>query len=479
MKNRYTPILYLLLPLIVGVIVASIARWAIYLSILLLVPSLALLYLTQQRWLIYPTIVAFGMLLSSLDRSSTYQAQPLHDSDFAVRIIEGNEAEIFAVRSKMDQRWYAQNIKVIIRGDDSYIAPAHTTAICHGDLTPLERQPNNRYWQMLALKGFVAEIEATEYQEVDPSSLGLREGASKRLNRWALLRLQRLNLSPDAYAAAAAMGLSRRESLSAEVTENYRRSGTAHILALSGLHFGVVLIIISAATYLLPLLNNGHIIADIVAIIAIWLFAFMAGLGESVLRAAWMFSILHLASLTSRSYSSPNSLLSAATLIIIFDPSALFDIGFQLSFIAVLAIIYLGVPLSNIAHSRFGAINFLVKSTIIGCVATIATAPLLAYTFGATSLLSPIATIPLLLTLPIIVATTIIWVIMPLQSLAPLFRNIIEVTTTIQNHIVEWFSYLNIGYCKWNISPLSLVAIYAALLLLTLLIKRIIATDKR
>ncbi len=451
--------LYMLLPLLGGVLLSSLLSSALSLSLALIIPSIIVIFTMRQRWATYTLIAGFGLLVGALDRTPATLLQS-YDHQFALIVEQNNTARVVAQRANEAEEWQACRHWVTISGCE---AEEYSALLCRGSFTPYERgkTESNHYIASMRKRGYVGAISINRYAPLDHQTLDLRPPLRIRMNRWAVERLKRLQLSESAFAVAAAMGLAQRSYLSEEIKRSYRLSGTSHIMALSGLHFGVVLIIISSVTYLMPIMRHGHIVADIVAIIAIWLFALTAGMGQSVQRSAWMFSLLHLASLTSRRYNGLNALLASATLITIFDPAALFDVGFQLSFLAVFSIIAVGSPLAFwLSARRSTIVNALITSIIIGMVVTLATAPLVAFHFGGVSLMAPLATLPCLLTLTVILFATIIWVIAPLMPLAPLARGVIECATTIQNHIVEWFASWSSLHYDLQISRMEMLLSY-------------------
>lgn len=140
--------------------------------------------------------------------------------------------------------------------------------------------------------------------------------------------------------------------LTSERREDFTRAGLAHILALSGLHVGIIAGLLMALLYPLGILRHGRNIARAVTILAIWVFAFMTGLSASVVRAAVMITIVLAAPILRRGSNSLNSLLAAAMIIMVFNPSAVLTISFQLSFAAVAGIIVFSEYLNPVDRSR-------------------------------------------------------------------------------------------------------------------------------
>ncbi len=455
--------LWVLLPFVFGIALSQYFTLPlIYPSLLFLVAGVALIF-SQRIFLTYIMIFSIGFILPGVN-SCDLTSYDCHDATFVVDL-EGQQFAHILAQQHSSSAQSEMNSRVLLRRALS--DTLHWRQIvCRGDLKPIDPS-NGSYYKSLYHKGYrnvltVNNIVSCSERPAPPLPL--------RLNALAMERLERLGLRDESFASAAAMGLARRDFLGKELSDAYARSGTAHLLALSGLHLGIVVLIISFVCYFLPLLHRGHIVADVISIVAIWLFALVAGLGDSILRAAWMFTFLQLASLLSRRYSSLNSLFAAAMMILIFDPLALFDLGFRLSFVAVAAIIIFGVPLVRWLHSGLPVVDFLVASFVIGGVATLATAPLISHAFGYISLLSPVATAPLLLTLSAIVIATILWVVLPLSLFAPIFGTVIEYAATIQNYIVRCISSWGYGFIDYRISEFGLNLSYLLLFSAALLV---------
>ncbi|GAA4004637.1 hypothetical protein GCM10022408_15550 [Hymenobacter fastidiosus] len=145
------------------------------------------------------------------------------------------------------------------------------------------------------------------------------------------------------YALASALVLGIKDEIDQDTKQAYANTGTTHIMAVSGLQVGLLF---GAVTWLLGLLpgRRGRLFRCTTAVLGlavIWAYAFLTGLSASVLRAAVMFSFIILARATGRQSSMYNTLAVAAFALLCYDPYLLADVGFQLSFLAVLSIVYL------------------------------------------------------------------------------------------------------------------------------------------
>ncbi|MBP9637649.1 MAG: ComEC family competence protein [Bacteroidaceae bacterium] len=179
---------------------------------------------------------------------------------------------------------------------------------------------------------------------------------------------KRLNIKGDEYSVLAALTLGEKEDLSPEIKQSYASAGVSHILALSGLHVGVVYILLNAFIGLFfslvklpfrkrPFSEKGeywtNVGRQLLLIAALWLFALMSGLMPPVQRACLMFSFVAMGRISGNPYSSLNLLLLSALLILAFEPLLLFDVSFELSFCAVVGILLWEPTFQNLWQPSF------------------------------------------------------------------------------------------------------------------------------
>lgn len=197
-----------------------------------------------------------------------------------------------------------------------------------------------------------------------------------------LLHYRQEGIEGAAYGVIAAMTLGDRSALTPEVRETFNVTGATHVLALSGLHLGIIYSLLS----LLVVGRRFRVLSQLLIVVAIWAFAFLVGLPSSVVRSATMLSIYALLSLGARKRMSVNVLALTAVCMLAVRPLVLFDVGFQLSFLAVLGIL-LWVPLfEGLVSARFmqghPVVRWLWGLFTVSFAAQLAVAPLIAYYFG-------------------------------------------------------------------------------------------------
>ena len=255
---------------------------------------------------------------------------------------------------------------------------------------------------------------------------------------------RRLGIEGDELAVLSALTLGDKTDLSESVRESYSVAGVSHVLALSGLHIGLLY---ALAFFLLrPLLlgeQSGRVLRSLLLILLLWLFAFFTGLSPSVVRSAAMFSIWALADLCGRQSFSLNTLALTAWLMLLVRPVWLFDVGFQLSFAAVLSILLFQPFLYRLCPVRHRAGTYLWGLVSVSVVAQLGTAPLVLFYFSRFSthfLLTNLLVVPLV-TL-ILYAAVVLLLLTPMSGLQAVAAVGLERMLRMLNLLVRWVEQL-------------------------------------
>ena len=173
--------------------------------------------------------------------------------------------------------------------------------------------------------------------------------AALQLRQTMLREYEHLGFDDDRLAVAIAMTLGDKSRLTNDLREVYSISGASHVLALSGLHIGII--------YALMVLVVGYRrlgwLREILVIVGIWAYAFFTGLSPSVVRASVMITVYSLVSLANRDRMSLNTLSLTAIIMLLWNPLYLYDVGFQMSFMAVLFILLFYKPLYSLMPERW------------------------------------------------------------------------------------------------------------------------------
>ena len=171
-------------------------------------------------------------------------------------------------------------------------------------------------------------------------------GQANKLRRFLISKLKQNNLTPNELAIVQALVLGEKRDISKILYDNYAAAGAIHILAVSGLHIGIIYMIL---LYILGPIKNilkSEKYLNILIVLMLWGFAFLTGLSPSVIRAVTMFSFFAFAKIINRDTNAINTLFLSYFTLLIINPNWLFHVGFQLSYLAVLFILWL-VPVWN------------------------------------------------------------------------------------------------------------------------------------
>jgi len=249
------------------------------------------------------------------------------------------------------------------------------------------------------------------------------------------------SLSEPQASLAQAILLGIRSNIPSSLYQDFQRSGTAHLLAISGLHMAIVSgILLSISVSLFGRRRPTYFLATLSAL---WVYALLAGMAPSVMRAAIMVSLFLLAAYLGRQRTGITALAFAAAIMAAIDPQILWQVSFQLSFAAVIGLVLLA-PTFQEWGRRSGAPNIVVDSFSFTLAAMLATLPLVAYYFGYVSLVGLPATFLALLALPGIIILSALVGLIGLFAL-PLAQ------------VIGWVAWLFLGYMT------GVVGLFAAL----------------
>ena len=274
-----------------------------------------------------------------------------------------------------------------------------------------------------------------------------------------------------------AMTLGNQNEIPAEIRDNFSKTGTSHILSISGLHVGMVaasfffliFLLLKSSEYLMLKFNIVKIAAAS-AFGMVLIYATIAGMGVTVLRATLMAFIFLIALLIGRRKDFYNTLAVAGLLILLISPEALFDISFQLSFISVLAIIYIVPRFGNLLPGKISSlpsglqslIRYAYMTVVVSLAATLGTLPLIVFYFDRVSLVTILANliaVPLLGTLTLALAMFFILSAFFSPVIAGYFVQLASFTTRISvdiiNHLAG-FSWSSLSLSKPSLMEIVL-----------------------
>ena len=240
------------------------------------------------------------------------------------------------------------------------------------------------YQKYLYRKGILRQVYLKDdaWDELGMNSANPIYAFSYRLRDFLLSTMRDLGIEGDEYAVAAAILLGYDDTLPTELRQKYVVAGSMHILCVSGMHVGVVFMVFS---YLLGFLNRRktwqNVLKQSLLLLFIWFYALLAGLAPSILRSTIMLSFVIIGDMLKREGVLLNSLAASAFLLLCIDPANLFNVGFLLSYCAVIGIVVLQRPIYNLFYTKLKFLDKIWELTAVTLAAQIATAPFSIYYF--------------------------------------------------------------------------------------------------
>ncbi len=311
-------------------------------------------------------------------------------------------------------------------------------------------------------------LEATQVERINKNTANPIIAYAIELRRVKVEILRKLIKNPEAFAVGSTLILGYRSDLSMETLQAYSKTGTIHALSVSGMHVGIIYIVINLALSWLDRKTYGRWIKLLLIVSMIWIYALITGLTPSVLRAVIMLSALVSAKSLRKTTNSYNILASSAFCMLTFNPFLLFDVGFQLSYLSVIGLIFLQPKINSWMTFESNMLNSLWSAISLSLAAQITTFPLAAYYFHQFPIYFLVGNLFLVIPVALMMYLGLIILIFKLYFLGAIFEWIIATTNRGLKFIAELplSTISGIWMSKWELILLicSLIFITFALI---------------
>ena len=411
MKIRNYPVLKMLLPYLAGILfsyfVISInLNVLIFISICcsLLVISLFLRILFPLRGQLWASAaLCFAFFFLGALHTNVQYCSP-HFSDIQKQVENSDFFTLQILENPVEkEKSVCLNVNLVSDNQENFL---HTNAILYLKKDARSRQlragdylvvhtrfsaispPKNPYCfdyqKYMRRKSFFFTAYASENQwhylchtPIHP----LRTAAAKIQQHFSALFAEN-GLQGDEYSIITAVLLGNDDTMEPELKAHFASAGVSHILCVSGMHVGIIFMIINFLLKPLDKFPRLRILKATLLILVIWTYAYITGLAPSVRRAATMFTFVTIGSLLYRPTTIYHSLFASMFILLLFNPLLLFEIGFQMSYLAVFGIVLIQPPLTRLWIPKYKVINYLWELTTVSVAAQVATFPLSLFYFG-------------------------------------------------------------------------------------------------
>lgn len=262
---------------------------------------------------------------------------------------------------------------------------------------------------------------------------------SATLRNTIVTHLEQSGFDKKALPVAIALILGQQQDIDPNITKDYQYAGAVHILSVSGLHIGFIILFINFLMRPIPNTQKGRFLKLSISLLSLALFGILAGLAPSVVRSITMFSFVALGHYWRRSTNIYHTLVVSIFLILLFQPYFLFDVGFQLSYAALFFIVWLQPMLANYWTPKNKILQFFWDIITVSFAAQLGTLPLSIYyfhQFPGLFFVTNLLVLPLLsviMLLGVIVMTIAAFSALPIWCIKPL-----EWGITVMNSIIHW-----------------------------------------
>ena len=492
------PFLRLIIPCITGIIISfhiylPYLHWVVFISGLVLIPFF--LFCKNHYTFRYFSGLSFNCLLFAFSSMLTHQALNKAEWNYPVGVYSYKVKILEDPVPKERTYQYIIQIKTVKTGESEtsinknaiLYLPKDSLSGClvAGNYLTVnasfKKQENStsssfNYSNYLKIKGYACTgyAKSGEWKQMEPFQPRFYDIKSHALacRRYFLKKLHQIVPDNTQFGVASGVLFGYKNALDDNLKMAFSTTGGAHVLAVSGLHVGILY-----AALLFPFLSLGNgrkakCLRQLIVLSLMWTFAFITGLTPSVVRATTMLSLYGLADITKKRIFTLNIVGASAFLMLIYNPLYLFDVGFQLSFAAVIAIIAINPLLQKLYQPNNYAINYVWSLTTVSISAQIGTMPLTIYYFNqfpVVFLLTNLFVIPIvgiLLVMLLIYLSLACLVTLPEFTLYPL-RILLQIFISG----VEFIASIPYAYISGlHISITDAVSLYLLIFLLTMLL---------
>lgn len=307
---------------------------------------------------------------------------------------------------------------------------------------PIHNPDQFDYGSYLTNKSIFAQIYVDGYDiKINPKPVTDIWYYSDKLRTRILHNLKKTGFATKELNVVAALILGQQQDISQDIIQDYQYAGAIHVLSVSGLHVGYLLLFVTFLLKPLPKNKQGSLFKLSIIILTLWIFALLAGLSPSVVRSVTMFSFIAIGMHLKRQTNVFHTLLVSILIILLFQPSFILDVGFQLSYVALFFILWLQPLLSEIWIPKNRIIVYFWDIITVSFAAQIGALPLSIYYFHQFPGLFFITNLLVLPGLGVIMALGVLVLILAAFDCIPLFLSkLLEISVLILNKIINWIA---------------------------------------
>ncbi|MCH7399291.1 competence protein ComEC family protein [Belliella sp. DSM 107340] len=295
-----------------------------------------------------------------------------------------NRVKVLAVKDSLGRKARVNGEVIIYHKREQSILPGDLMIISGmPQLISYPKNPHEFNYQKFMLRQQVghSHFVGEKFLKVGNVSTQPIEDFFLSLRSRIMTNMDSLIIDSHANQVAKALLLGQKKNLEKEINEAYVTAGAMHVLAVSGLHVGIIygFFFLFIKPFRLKIWKRVIYLSFI--IILIWVYALLTGMSPSVMRAATMFSLMALAQMKSRNPSIFNAIALSALILLLYDPFLIYSVGFQLSYLALTGILLIQPILVKLWDPKSKIVDYVWQISTVGIAAQLMTFPISAYYF--------------------------------------------------------------------------------------------------
>ncbi len=491
--NKWTfsnyPLVRIIVPYIIGLLLADLIE--IPYNYIMLIIGLCLLLLISKKLsttsfhvLLFVTAFLFGNVWMQKSNTKhvtsnyTHQLKNNEKHILAVRLLSQGEekersvlyeAQVIGIKTDSISQWNAAEgkIPIYLLGKKEGI-----NKLSYGDTLIFETYLNEfqapfskyhfDYQKYMHNRGYFHQVFLREDQLIYHASNKAKLPLLLRARHVVQDILNKSIPNPTTHSLMSAVLLNEKTQMNPELRTHFSKTGISHIIAISGMH---VSILCGFLLFLIPYIKNnkGRIAVFLLAFILVWTYIAITKFPPSAIRAASMFTLGIIGIFLHRKVYSINNLIITALIMLVYQPLWIWDVGFQLSFLAVLSILCFNPSIQNLYNSKHQVVNYIWAIISISLSVQILVFPLILYYFNSFPLLVLLANIPAVIYSFLLLSGSfiLIGVYFIHPQLSIILGQILSYITDLFYSIIQWLSYLTPDlFQSFQISNIDLALIY-------------------
>ena len=428
------PFLKYLIPFVVGIILQTVFEGGVIIALSVLFVSTIFFYLYYSAKLsktkfvrrkyfgyaIFTLFVSLGVFDANISSNSFRSTLPEVDDYAIAHILETTEKEkSFECKSKIikfggiEENISDFNAILYIQKDSlSETLSKDDILIFEQNLQPIKFSKNPYsidYSSILEKQGFCYSqyLTSNSWRKIDKVKDNSFLTKSQKIKNKFIDAINNIQISDNSKMLIRAMLLGDTSLISKDTRNYYSSSGLSHILAVSGLHIGIIAFILYLLLYPLKWIKLSYV-RPLVTLLTLWGYTYIIGFPPSAVRATIMASFVLLGEIINRKGTTINSLFAAALFMLVYNPNNLFNVGFQLSFTAVFSIFYIYPFIYRLLPNNNKFTSYIASLVAVTVAAQIGTLPLSIYYFNQLPLIGIISNLFVIPFLPFVLGVSIL-----------------------------------------------------------------------